>query len=92
MGRGQPALAAAYAEYRSAMTSWRAASKAEAPAASETATERLLRARVRLYRELLAAGWGPPPEVGAQLDRDVALVEAPEDFDTLLTTVPGESV
>lgn len=79
-------LVRAYAEYRSAMTSWRAASgaghAATAEQAAEQATDRLLHARVGLYRQLVATGWRPPRSVEVQLDRDAALVAAPSDFDT----------
>ena len=74
----------AYQEYRRAMSSWRAASKAESILAAETAADRLLQARVALYRSLLATGWQPPPAVTVQLERDAALLEAPQDFDALL--------
>lgn len=80
----QAALTAAYAEYRSAMSSWRSAAKAGNAELTEPAADRLLHARVELYRCLLATGWAPPPAVVVQLDRDVALVEAPTDFDALL--------
>lgn len=82
--RAQSALAAAYAEYRSAMAAWRAAARAEDAAGTEAVTERVLHARVRLYRALVATGWGPPPAVGAQLERDAALVEAPDGVESLL--------
>lgn len=74
----------AYQDYRAAMNTWRAAAKAGSAATTEVAAERLLRARVALYRVLVATGWGAPPAVAAQLDRDVALVEAPDDFEALL--------
>ncbi len=80
----QAELHEAYQVYRSAMTGWRAAAKAGHPETTERAAERLLHARVGLYRRLLATGWGPPPGLSAQLDRDAALLEAPEDFDELL--------
>ena len=80
----QKELDRAYAEYRSAMTGWRAASKAGHPETAERAAERLLQARVDLYRSLVATGWEPPPAVEVQLDRDAALLEAPRDFEALL--------
>lgn len=80
----EEALARAYAEYRSAMRSWRSAAKAEHAESEERAADRLLTARVVLYRCLLATGWHPPAAVEVQLDRDVALVEAPQDFEALL--------
>lgn len=78
------ALQDAYAEYRAAMTGWRAAAKVGHKDTTERTTDRLLAARVRLYRCLLATGWAPPPAVEVQLDRDAALVAAPSDFDALL--------
>lgn len=81
----QRALARSYAEYRRAMTAWLAAAKVGHAGTSEQAAERLLHARVGLYRALVDTGWSPPPGVMAQLDRDVALVEAPADFEALLT-------
>ncbi|MCW2680896.1 MAG: hypothetical protein JWM62_2297 [Frankiales bacterium] len=80
----QVELDGAYAEYRAAMTGWRAASKAGHVETTERAAERLLHARVVLYRSLVASGWDPPADVEVQLDRDVALVEAPADFKALL--------
>ena len=80
----QTELDRAYADYRAAMTGWRAASKAGHVETSERAAERLLQARVDLYRSLLATGWEPPADVVVQLDRDAALVAAPRDFDALL--------
>lgn len=80
----QRTLQAAYAEYRSAMAVWRAVSRSDARPASEAADERLLAARVGLYRALVDSGWTPPPGLTAQLERDAALLEAPEDFDALL--------
>lgn len=77
-------LDGAYAEYRGAMTGWHAACKAAHPETTERAAERLLQARVDLYRCLLATGWEPPHAVEVQLDRDAALVAAPRDFDELL--------
>lgn len=77
-------LERAYAEYRTAMSGWRASAKAAHPEATERAADRLLVARVALYRCLLATGWTPPPAVEVQLDRDAALVAAPADFDALL--------
>ncbi len=81
----QPALDRAYADYRAAMTSWRAASKAGNADSAERAAEQLLRARVVLYRSLVATGWQPPPDVAVQLERDVALVDVPVDFEALLS-------
>lgn len=80
----EDALRAAYEDYRAAMTSWRAAAKAGNADTTEHFAERLLRARVVLYRCLVATGWTPPAAVEVQLDRDVALVEAPADFEALL--------
>lgn len=80
----QAELARAYAGYRAAMTGWRAASKAGDAETAERAADRLLQARVELYRSLVASGWQPPPTVVVQLDRDAALVAAPSDFDALL--------
>lgn len=79
-------LEQAYADYRSATTTWRAASTAGHPDLVERAAERLLAARVTLYRALTDAGWGPPEPVVIQLERDAALVEAPDDFEHLLAT------
>lgn len=80
----QPELDVAYAGYRSAMTCWRAAAKAGHVETTERAAEQLLQARVVLYRSLVATGWQPPPSVEVQLERDVALVSAPEDFEAML--------
>ena len=80
----QTALERAYAEYRGAVTYWRAASKAGHVETAEGAADRLLQARVELYRSLLATGWQPPQALVIQLDRDAALVAAPRDFDALL--------
>lgn len=80
----QDELSCAYAEYRSAMSGWRAAAKAGSPRVGELAADRLLQARVTLYRALVASGWGPPPGVSAQLERDAALIETPDDFEALL--------
>lgn len=77
-------LASAYQEYRGAMTAWRAAGKAGDAGTAERAADRLLLARVELYRRLVATGWSPPHAVEVQLDRDAALVAAPADFDALL--------
>ena len=79
-------LRRAYEDYRSAMTCWRSAAKAGDPGTAQRYAEQLIRARVVLYRSLLATGWNPPPTVEVQLDRDVALVEAPADFDALLVS------
>lgn len=78
------ALKAAYTGYRSAMAAWRTASKAQRTDVIEAAAERLLQARVTLYRALVDTGWTPPPALGTQLERDAALLEAPTDFDALL--------
>lgn len=85
--RAHAELHDAYQDYRTAMSAWRAAAKAGSAAGTEATAERLLHARVRLYRTLVATGWGPPPAVGAQLERDAALIETPEDFDELLLGV-----
>jgi hypothetical protein len=77
-------LRGAYEDYRAAMTSWRAAAKAGNPEATERTAERLLNARVVLYRCLLATGWAPPAAVEVQLDRDAALVGTPADLEALL--------
>ena len=82
--RSQDELARAYTAYRAAMAGWRAAAKAGNAESAERAADRLLHARVDLYRRLVATGWTPPPAVEVQLDRDVALVEAPTDFEALL--------
>jgi hypothetical protein len=74
----------AYEDYRAAMTAWRAAAKAGNPDTTQRMADRLLEARVVLYRCLVATGWEPPAAVEVQLDRDVALVSAPTDFDALL--------
>lgn len=75
-----------YAAYRLAMTAWRSAAKAGDPEAAEAAADRLLHARVELYRALVGTGWEAPPAVAVQLDRDIALVEVPEDLEALLLT------
>lgn len=80
----QEVLQAAYQEYRAAVSAWRAAAKTGSAETGERVADRLLRARVRLYRALITSGWAPPLEVRAQLDRDAALVDAPPDFDHLL--------
>lgn len=80
-------LEAAYAAYRSATTAWRAAAGVGHQETVDRAADRLLHARVALYRCLTAAGWGPPRPVVVQLERDAALLEAPEDFDALLATI-----
>jgi putative intracellular protease/amidase len=79
-------LRSAYEAYRAAMTSWRAAAKAGNPDTTQAMADRLLEARVVLYRSLVATGWEPPAAVEVQLDRDVALVSAPTDFDALLVS------
>lgn len=81
----RPALDHAYADYRTAMSCWRAAAKAGHVETTERAAERLLQARVLLYRSLVASGWQAPPGVEVQLERDVALVDAPADFEALLS-------
>lgn len=75
-------LQRAYAEYRAAMTAWRAADKANAT--TDATDERLLQARVQLYRALVGTGWVAPAGVTIQLERDIALVEAPRDFEAVL--------
>ncbi|MEX2291390.1 MAG: hypothetical protein WD794_13835 [Mycobacteriales bacterium] len=77
-------LQAAYQRYRSAASAWRSASKAQSAQTCEAAAERLLHARVGLYRLLVASGWGPPAGVGAQVERDAALLEVPGDLEALL--------
>ncbi len=79
-------LEQAYADYRSAATTWRAASRVGQTEIVERAAERLLAARVGLYRALTSAGWGPPEPVVVQLERDAALLAAPDDFEHLLAT------
>lgn len=79
----QGELQSAYSEYRSAMAAWRSAVTADS-SRTEAATERMLHARVALYRALIVAGWQPPAGIAQQLERDAALVETPEDFDALL--------
>ena len=79
-------LRRAYEDYRTAMTCWRSAAKAGDPGTAQRHAEKLLLARVVLYRSLLATGWDPPRAVEVQLDRDVALVDAPADFDALLVS------
>jgi hypothetical protein len=66
------------------MTSWRTAARVGNVEATEHAADRLLNARVALYRSLVATGWCPPPAVEAQLDRDAALVATRLDFAELL--------
>lgn len=82
--RMQQALRTAYADYRAAMTGWRSAAKAENAAVAEAAAERLLQARVTLFRALVATGWAPPAALSVQLERDAALLASPADFDALL--------
>jgi hypothetical protein len=79
----QIGLRHAYEEYRAAAAAWRAAAKIERSAAGEHAAQRLLTARVTLYRTLVATGWEPPHAVEVQLDRDAALVAAPAEFEEL---------
>ena len=78
-GTSEAELDAAYQAYRSAMTTWRGASKAGHPEASDAAADRLLHARVALYKALIGTGWGPPPEVQKQIERDAALIAVPVD-------------
>lgn len=80
----QTELQRAYAAYRAAMTNWRATCEVGRAEADERAADRLLHARVDLYRSLLATGWEPPPAVGVQLERDAALAAAPHDFEAIL--------
>lgn len=82
-GSSEAQLQRAYARYRAAMTAWRAAAKATA--STDEADERLLQARVELYRALVGTGWQAPADVTVQLERDVALVEAPSDFEAILS-------
>jgi hypothetical protein len=79
-------LQRAYQEYRAAMAAWRAASRAGKREQVDAAAERLLVARVSLYRTLVDTGWEPPAAVAVQLDRDVALVDVPEDLEALLSS------
>lgn len=81
-GTRQVELQRAYAEYRAAMAAWRAAAKATG--STDDADERLLQARVTLYRALVGTGWVAPAGVEVQLERDIALVEAPSDFESVL--------
>ena len=85
--RAEAELQRAYQDYRDAMRSWRAAAQAESTEAGERAAERLLVARVALYRSLVATGWVPPHTVEVQLDRDAALLAAPEEFDRMLASL-----
>ena len=83
----QQALHDAYAEYRAAMRAWRAAGRSHDGPVTQAADGRLLSARVALYQALLDSGWCPPEGLRAQLERDAALIDAPEapaDFDALL--------
>ena len=82
--RTQQTLHSAYAEYRAAMTAWRAGGRSGDGSVTEAADERLLCARVALYRALVDSGWSPPAGLSAQLERDAALLAAPDDFDALL--------
>ena len=82
----QAELQQAYAGYRAAMAAWRAAAKARGGATTDEMDDRLLQARVTLYRALVRTGWDPPDAVEVQLERDIALVEAPQDFDALLAS------
>lgn len=77
-------LEQAYQDYRVAMAAWRAASQARVPALVDEAGDRLIAARVGLYRALVGTGWQAPPAVAVQLDRDIALVDVPEDLEALL--------
>jgi hypothetical protein len=83
-GDGRMELQQAYQEYRVAMAAWRAASPTAAREQVDRAAERLIAARVTLYRSLVATGWEPPAAVAVQLDRDIALVDVPEDLEALL--------
>ena len=85
-GSREAELQRAYAEYRAAMTAWRAADKANAT--TDETDDRLLQARVQLYRALVGTGWAPPAGVTVQLERDIALVEAPRDFEAVLAGSP----
>lgn len=80
----QAELQSAYQEYRSAMSAWRSAVKAGSSTGTDATMERMLRARVALYRALLATGWSAPAPVAHQLERDAALLEAPNHFDALV--------
>ena len=82
----QRQLQAAYQHYRVAMASWRFTAKAGSAETTEHAADVLLSARVALYRSLLATGWVPPHDVEVQLDRDAALLAAPEEFDRMLAS------
>lgn len=77
----QVELHSAYQEYRSAMAAWRAAVKAGSSSTTDASTERMLRARVALYRALLATGWTAPAPVAHQLERDAALLDATNNVD-----------
>ena len=80
-------LEAAYDVYRSATSTFRAAYRAGQPDVTDRAAERLLVARVGLYRALLATGWHAPAPVVVQLERDAALLAAPRDFNALLAGI-----
>lgn len=80
----QQTLHGAYAEYRAATSAWRAAGRSDEARVTHAADERLLSARVALYRALVDSGWSPPAGLTAQLERDAALLAAPDDFDALL--------
>jgi hypothetical protein len=82
----QQVLQGTYAEYRAAMAGWRSAAKAENVAVAEAAAERLLQARVLLFRALVDSGWTPPAPLAAQLERDAALLATPDDFEAVLGT------
>lgn len=78
-------LETAFAAYKRAVAAWRVASSARVRATHvDDCAERLVRARVVLYDLLTAGGWSAPEHVGAQLDRDRALVGLPEDLEQLL--------
>ena len=84
---GSDELESAYADYRSTVSAWRAAVAVKDLERVECAAERLIGARVTLYRALTADGWGAPAPVVLQLERDAALLAAPTDFDVLLAQV-----
>lgn len=75
----------AYQEYRSAMAAWRSATKVGSTSGTDATTERMLRARVALYRALVATGWSAPAPVAHQIERDAALLEAHAGFDAVLS-------
>ena len=78
-------LEAAFAAYKRAAAAWRVAAASRVRTAHvDDCAERLVRARVTLYELLTATGWQAPAPVTAQLDRDRALVQLPEDLEQLL--------